>query len=194
MASASDRRHSERAFSSPTPRRPWAETTEGAASRELKWASDFRYLVRGERPSDSSGDKLVPGVTLKKFVSSVAGVLCAGIMVAGCSNWNYGRGPEPPPIDPNIYPSAYETELITFLRDYLTSPNDFRAVSISAPALKPFESIDRYVVCVRLESLSKEKVAIFNGGRISQFIDATPPYCGGVAYRHFAELEAARPR
>jgi hypothetical protein len=115
-------------------------------------------------------------------------------MVASCSTFG-DKKPAEPQVDPNIYPTKYESYIILFMRDYLKNSADYAGVSISAPALKPFDSVSRYVVCVRLDSQGgQEKIAIFNGGTMSQFIDATPQYCGGVAYRHFTELEAARPK
>ena len=132
-------------------------------------------------------------VAFKNVIASASGLLCAGLMIAGCTN--FGDSKPAPDVDPNLYPSDYQTELINFMRGYLSNSSDFAAVSISAPTLKPFDTQSRYVICVRLDSVGgKEKLAIFNRGQMSQFIDATPQYCGGVAYRHFAELEAARPK
>jgi len=143
------------------------------------------------------GGSNVAIVACAKIITPASALLCASLLLAGCSSFG-GRGDKPkadPEKDPNFYPSDYQNELINFMRGYLPNANDFLGVSISDPTLKPFGQDSRYVMCVRLDSMGgKEKLVIFNNGTMSQFIDARPEYCGGVAYRHFTELEAARPR
>ena len=91
-------------------------------------------------------------------------------------------------------PFGLRGQIVNVLRGYLTNSSDYTRASISAPTLKQFDQQSRYVVCVRLDAIGKERLAIFNNGRLNEFIDATPQYCGGVAYRPFTELEAARPK
>jgi hypothetical protein len=149
--------------------------------------------LRWEGGDQDWGGEPLRIVAFKTVLMSVAGLLCAGLMLAGCASIGGKKEPEPE-MDPNLYPSGYEVEIVNVLRGYLVNSSDYTRASISAPALKAFDQQNRYIVCVRLDAIGKEKLAIFNNGRLSQFIDATPQYCGGVAYRPFTELEAARPK
>jgi hypothetical protein len=133
-------------------------------------------------------------LAFKTVLVCASGLLCAGLILTGCTSFGGGKKEPEPEMDPNLYPSGYEVEIVNVLRGYLTNSSDYTRASISAPALKQFDQQSRYVVCVRLDAIGKERLAIFNNGRLSQFIDATPQYCGGVAYRPFTELEAARPK
>ena len=51
------------------------------------------------------------------------------------------------------------------------------------------------MVCVQLNGHGqmKNKVAIYLGGQITQFVDSTPEQCGDAAYQPFKELVAAMP-
>jgi hypothetical protein len=76
------------------------------------------------------------------------------------------------------------------LQTSLTDRSSFFGAAISPPALKPFGTENRYVVCVRLAGVKPgEKMAIFFGGQLNQFVDAAPDVCKGAAYEPFPELE-----
>lgn len=130
------------------------------------------------------------------FRLSVAVVLAAvAFAVAGCSSFGGSKPAQPQPAaDPNAYPADYRTQIVAFLRQSLTDRADFRGALISAPALKPIADSQRYMVCVQVNGRgqAKIKVAIYLGGLMTQFIDATDQ-CTGVAYLPFRELEAAIP-
>ena len=98
-------------------------------------------------------------------------------------------------IDPNAYPATYRSQIASFLRQSLTNRADFRGALIAAPMLMPIGDSQRYMVCVQFHGNGqvKNKVAIYFGGMISQFIDSTPEQCGAVAYTPFTELAAALP-
>ena len=98
-------------------------------------------------------------------------------------------------IDPNALPNNYRIQISQFLAQSLTTRADFRGALISTPVLKPVGDSQRYVVCVQLNGggQAKNKVAIYFGGQMSQFVDATPELCGDATYTPFKELGAAMP-
>jgi hypothetical protein len=92
-------------------------------------------------------------------------------------------------VDPNLFPTDYKSKIFAFLQKYLTDRSSFSGASISPPMLKPFGTEDRYVVCVRLSGNKPgERMAIFYGGQLNQFVDAGD-VCKGAAYEPFPELE-----
>jgi hypothetical protein len=141
-------------------------------------------------------------LTMKNWRSGAVCLLTV-LAFAGCSGGGglFG-GPKhdqpPPTVDPNVYPANYRKEIAVMLSRLLTDRADFRGALIAQPELKPVaeSSTPHYVVCVQL-SLHRQprtKVAIFLGGDPTQFIDATPEQCTGVAYQSFTELELETPQ
>jgi hypothetical protein len=117
-------------------------------------------------------------------------VAAGAVALAGCST-----KPDAPLPDPNTYPATYRTDLVVFLRQSLTDRGMFRSALIAPPVLKPIADTQRYMVCLQLNDHGKplSKVAIYIGGRMQQFIDATPDQCGDAVYQPFKELIAAMP-
>jgi hypothetical protein len=128
-----------------------------------------------------------------QFRIGVAGALLA-IGLAGCSGFGAPKK-EDAPIDPNAYPATYRSQIASFLRQSLTNRADFRGALIAPPMLMPIGDSQRYMVCVQFHGNGqvKNKVAVYFGGMISQFVDSTPEQCGAVAYTPFTELAAALP-
>ena len=126
----------------------------------------------------------------------------AALALAGCSGGSMFGGPKkdvpPAVVDPNLYPSNYRKQIAAMLAMILKDRADFRGALIAQPELKPVaeSSTPHYVVCVQLNvhSLPRTKVAIFLGGDPTQFIDAAPEQCAGVAYQSFTELELETPQ
>jgi hypothetical protein len=118
----------------------------------------------------------------------------AALALAGCSSFGGSKADAPLP-DPNTYPANYRTDIVAFLRQSLTDRALFRGAMIAQPVLKPIADAQRYMVCVQLNSRGQilNKVAIYVGGRIQQFIDSSPDQCGDAAYAPFKELTAAMP-
>ncbi len=110
--------------------------------------------------------------------------------LAGCT-----KKPEIVTVDPNAYPVNYRKDIVEFLRQSLTDRAAFRGALIAQPALKPVGDSQRYTICVQFNSRgqSTTKAAIYIDGHLTQFIDATPEQCAGVAYQPFKELQAAVP-
>ena len=119
-------------------------------------------------------------------------LLAAGAL-AGCSS--SGKDQQTAAVDPNTFPADYRTQLVSFLRQSLTTRADFRGAMISEPALKSVGPTEHYVVCLQFNprSLIKTKVAVYLSGQMTQFIDATPEQCANAAYQPFKELDAAVP-
>jgi hypothetical protein len=125
-----------------------------------------------------------------KFRTGVAAALVS-MALAGCST----KKDVAAPVDPNVYPANYRTQIMEFLRQSLTTRADFRGALIAPPVLKPIGDSQHYMVCVQFSGNSqlKTKVAIYFAGMLTQFIDATPEQCGDAAYQPFKELGGALP-
>ncbi len=119
--------------------------------------------------------------------------MLAALALAGCSS--FGSKADAPLPDPNTYPANYRADLVTFLRQSLSDRAMFRGAMIAQPVLKPIADSQRYMVCLQLSGHGQvlNKVAIYVGGRIQQFIDSSPDQCGDAAYQPFKELAAAMP-
>ena len=116
------------------------------------------------------------------------------IAVAGCS-FNTKR-PQAPAVDPNLYPQNYRRDVAIFLSQQLLDRADFRGARIAPAVLKPVGGESpRYVVCLVFNGHSeiKNKMAIFLGGEITQFVDSSPEQCGDAVYQPFTELEQTMP-
>jgi hypothetical protein len=122
----------------------------------------------------------------------VTAVLVAAIALAGCS----GADKEDA-VDPNLYPSNHQKEVLDTMRKSLLFPTNVRDAAITAPTLRPTGQEQRYAVCVRENSRDesgqyagpKEHIGWFWGGRLNQLIDAKPGQCAGMVYAPFPALE-----
>jgi hypothetical protein len=121
--------------------------------------------------------------------------MLAATTVAGCNGGFLKPKPEQV-VDPNAYPAHYESEIASYLGTVLTDRADFRGALIAQPAIKPVGESQRYVVCLQFNGNHerKDKVVVYLGGKITQFVDAKPEQCAGAAYQPFAELVAATPK
>ena len=123
-----------------------------------------------------------------KIACLKATLLLASVAIAGCST-------PKPAVDPNVMPTDYRNQIATYLSQLLTDRADFRLSLIGAPVLKPVGASEHYIVCVMLNGRNqhKEKVVIYLGPNINQFVDATPGQCANAAYQPFKELAALLP-
>jgi hypothetical protein len=117
-------------------------------------------------------------------------LLLASLAIAGCSNT------PKPAADATVMPTDYRNQIATYLAQILPDRADFRSSMIGAPVLKQVGSGEHYIVCVMLNGHNqhKEKVVIYLGANINQFIDAAPGQCADAAYQPFNELAAWLPR
>ena len=122
--------------------------------------------------------------------ASAGGVAVLALALAGCSS--FGLGSEPKAVDPNVFPANYKAGVITFLQVNPFGLVGTREASLSAPELKPFGNESRYVACLRVAGPDwrKEKMVVYFGGEINQFVDSTAEQCGRAAYQPFPELPA----
>ncbi len=128
--------------------------------------------------------------------------LIVALALGGCGGKSLFGGPKreqaAPAVDPNAYPANYRQQIATMLTTVLTDRADFRRALIAPPELKPVaeSSTPHYVVCVQLSGRNqpRTKAVIYLGGVPTQFIDATPEQCTGVAYQSFTELELETPQ
>jgi hypothetical protein len=118
-----------------------------------------------------------------------APVALAALALAGCSS--FGLGQSEPQIDPNTFPADYKSGLMTFLQTNPYGLVGAREAALSPLELKPFGNESRYVACLRVAGPDwrKEKMIVYYGGAINQFIDAND-VCKSAAYQPFPELPA----
>ena len=116
-------------------------------------------------------------------------LLLAPLAIAGCSNT------PKPAVEANVLPTDYRNQIATYLGQVVTDRADFRNSMIGAPVLKPVGAGEHYIVCVMLNGHNqhKEKIVIYLGTNINQFVDATPGQCADAAYQPFKELAALLP-
>jgi hypothetical protein len=116
-------------------------------------------------------------------------LLLASLAIADCSNT------PKPAADATVMPTDYRNQIATYLGLVVTDRADFHNSMIGAPVLKPVGSSDHYIVCVMLNGHNqhKEKVVIYLGTMVNQFVDATPGQCADTAYQPFKELAALLP-
>jgi hypothetical protein len=127
-----------------------------------------------------------------------AALALLALALGGCSGLG---GAEPPPPDPNIFPSRYKADVAAFLRTYLNNPRGVRDAYISEPVLKPIAGASRYVSCVRYNARdtknqyqgNEENMAIFWAGGLNQFLSPQPGICVGAVYQRFPEAEVLVP-
>ena len=117
-----------------------------------------------------------------------AAVGLTALALAGCSSFGFGHSDEKP-VDPNTFPADYKAGLMTFLQVNPYGLVGAREAALSAPELKAFGLENRYVVCLRAAGpdWQKEKMVVYFGGAINQFVDAGEQ-CKGAAYQPFPEL------
>jgi hypothetical protein len=116
-------------------------------------------------------------------------LLLASTAIAGCSNT------PKPAADANVLPTDYRNQIASYLGQVVTDRVDFRNSMIGAPVLKQVGASEHYIVCVMLNGRNqhKEKVVVYLGTNINQFVDATPGQCADAAYQPFKELAAMLP-
>lgn len=126
--------------------------------------------------------------TAMKIVYVRIALLLASLAIAGCST-------PTPAVDTNVMPTDYRNQVATYLGQVVTDRADFRNSMIGAPVLKQVGASEHYIVCVMLNGRNqhKEKIVIYLGPNINQFIDAAPGQCADAAYQPFKELAALLP-
>jgi hypothetical protein len=118
---------------------------------------------------------------------TAAGAILA-LALTGCSSFGIGQ-PDPAPVDANTLPADYKSGLLTFLQTNPFNLVGAREAALSPPELKAFGNESRYVACLRVAGPDwrKEKMIVYYGGAINQFVDATDQ-CKSAAYQPFPEL------
>ena len=124
-----------------------------------------------------------------KIAYTTIALLLASMTIAGCSN-----APKPA-ADADVLPTDYRSQIATYLAQLVTDRADFRSSMIGAPVLKQVGTGEHYIVCVMLNGHNqhKEKIVIYLGTNINQYIDAPPGQCADAAYQPFKELAALLP-
>jgi anti-sigma factor RsiW len=129
---------------------------------------------------------------MRRTLSACRGAALA-LTLAGCSGLpGFGRSQEAP-VDPKAYPANYKTDLLAYLQTHASQIEGVRNAGLSAPALAQLSGTEsRYTVCLRMEGADgrKDKMIVYFGGVIIQYVDATGAPCATAAYEPFPELLA----
>jgi hypothetical protein len=137
---------------------------------------------------------------------TVLPMVLVALALGGCSgsapSLGFGKSaPPPPPTDPNVFPTKYRTEVTGFMRTWLNNPSKVKDAFISEPVLRPVAGTPHYIACVRYNPRNsdnryegpQQRVAIFLGGQLNQFVADDPQMCAGLSYQRYPELEAIAP-
>jgi hypothetical protein len=132
-------------------------------------------------------------------------LMVLSVMLGGCSgnlsSFSFGKQAEPPPLEPNLYPAKYKSEVTAFMRTYLANPVKVKDAFIAEPVLRPVAGTTHYISCIRYNPRDTSNkylgvttsFAIFLGGRLNQLLPEDPQMCAGLNYQRFPELEAMVP-
>jgi hypothetical protein len=141
----------------------------------------------------------------RRNVFRVLPMVLVAMALAGCSGsaptLGFGKSEPPPPTDPNVFPAKYRAEVVGFMRTWLNNPSKVKDAFISEPVLRPVAGTPHYIACVRYNPRNtdnryegpQQRVAIFLGGRLNQFVADDPQMCAGLSYQRYPELEAIAP-
>jgi len=121
--------------------------------------------------------------------------------LSGCSSFSLTKAPDPPPIDPSLFPAKYRTDVAAFMRTYLNNPTKVKDAYIAQPVLRPVDGVPHYVTCVRYNPRDsanryegeQTNFVMFLGGRITQFLPGVPETCTGLSYQRYPEIESMVP-
>lgn len=99
--------------------------------------------------------------------------------------------------NPQIYPSNYRTDTLSFMRTYLNNPSQVREAAISEPVLRTLGGRERYVACLRYNARdsanrytgTSDRLAVFFEGRFDQLVEKAAELCSGATFAPFPELE-----
>src|SRR5262249_28338721 len=113
------------------------------------------------------------------------------------SSFSFGKQSDPPPVEPNLFPAKYKSEVADFMRTYLNNPTKVKDAFIAEPTLKPYANVAHYISCVRYNPRdsknqyegTKTNLAVFLGGRLNQFLPGDPQLCSGLNYQRYPEIE-----
>jgi hypothetical protein len=141
----------------------------------------------------------VPEFRIFNVCNARSAIAVLAISLGGCAG-TVGSA-KPPPVDPNAPPNNHKEQVAGFMRVHLNDPVKIRDAYISEPMLKPIGGSMHYVSCVRYNPRDSsgqyegntERVALFLGGRLNQFLPATPELCRGAVYQRFPEAEVLVP-
>lgn len=130
-------------------------------------------------------------------------LLTAVLLAGGCASSDVG--PSPAELKArwdaqNVFPQAYKSDLLAFMRTYLNDPERVRNAQASQPILKKVGEGDRYIVCVRYRERkaggtyapAKDGFATFVAGKLDRFFDTAAEValmCKEVPLEAFPELE-----
>lgn len=133
-------------------------------------------------------------ISFHRYPRPLAVLLLLGAALAACS----GLREAPKPIEPNILPANYKSQLLTEMHRRLVDPVGVRDAFVSAPALRQSGGAERYIACMRYTAKDEsgqyappvERAAYFYAGEVTQIVDkdASREICRGVAYEPWPEL------
>lgn len=136
------------------------------------------------------------GIFQRRGRRGIAAAMLGTVALAALAACSGLREP-PKPVNPNLMPTNYKTDIQKELRSRMADPVGVRDAFISAPALKQTGTVERYVSCVRYTakddtgnySPPSERAVFFYAGEITQVVDdGAKDLCRGAAYQPWPEL------
>ena len=142
------------------------------------------------------------GLNMVRFrtVPAVLAVALGGCTAGSPTAISFGRAPESPFV-PVAYPEKYQMQIADFMRTYLDNPTKVKDAFLGEPVVRPVRGASLYVTCVRYNPRdsknqyegNKTNLAVFLGGKLSQFLPGDPELCSGLTYARYPEIEAMVP-
>ena len=118
-------------------------------------------------------------------------VALLALAVCGCANNTLK------PVEENIYPADYRTQIVDRLRIQLENPSNIVDAYVAEPVLKTPQGTARYIACVRFNAKDRNgnyngprnMAAYFLSGKLTQIVDANAELCANAAFQPFPELQ-----
>jgi hypothetical protein len=104
--------------------------------------------------------------------------------------------PKPPDIDPLTAPVDYRKQIIEMMPKLVDDPSGMRDTAVTELSLQPVGGATLYTACVRFNPKKsrteymgvQERLAVFHGGYLAQFVSVSGGQCAKAAWQPFPEL------
>jgi hypothetical protein len=121
---------------------------------------------------------------------------CGAVALVALAVCTCAQREKPKPIEENLSPAEYRTQVADQVRRQL-APRNVKDAYVAEPVLKTSLPSPRYVACVRFNSTdssgayrgNKLYAAYFYAGKITQVVEATVEQCDKAAFLPFPELQ-----
>jgi len=125
-------------------------------------------------------------------------ILVLAIALGGCAGIEEYQRQQQSDADANaVAPAGYKNEILALMRTYLNDPSNVRGAFVTQPAIRTFDGVSRYAVCLRYNARntagqyagSKDSIVLFRQGKLERIIDNARELCRDAPFQPFPELE-----